>query len=275
MAKTDHRLPAAARHPAGLAAAGRTGPAGTRSSRPGWRALWAGTIRWRWRHGRAARVPEQDPGEEAGSRHGRPRLHRAHAGEFFAALKQWLRIPSISADPARRRRRAGRSAEWLADTCGRPGSRRSRSGRRDAGQPGLPAVFAEWPAADPARADRAASTATTTCSRSTRSASGTRRRSSRPSGDGQLLARGASDDKGQVLFHAARRPARDLAATGRPPRRSRSSCSSRARRSPARRTSPTCCGRERDRLACDVSWCRDTAMWAARRAVDVHGHARA
>jgi acetylornithine deacetylase/succinyl-diaminopimelate desuccinylase-like protein len=73
-----------------------------------------------------------------------------HAPEFFGALTEWLAIPSISADPARHAD-VRRSAEWLKTyltetgfpvvevwPTGRPGSE------------GLPAVYAEWPAADPA-----------------------------------------------------------------------------------------------------------------------------
>ena len=37
-----------------------------------------------------------------------------NASAFFADLKEWLAIPSISADPARRDD-VRRSAEWLAD----------------------------------------------------------------------------------------------------------------------------------------------------------------
>src|SRR5262249_7764047 len=74
----------------------------------------------------------------------------AHADEFFAALKEWLAIPSISADPAR----AGdvrRSAPGLADSPGQAGSPVAEvweTGTPDG--PGLPAVSAHWPADDPA-----------------------------------------------------------------------------------------------------------------------------
>ena len=67
----------------------------------------------------------------------------ANASEFIDDLKQWLTIPSISADPARHGD-VGHSAAWLAGHL------------RGAGFPvaqvldtgGLPAVYAEWPAAD-------------------------------------------------------------------------------------------------------------------------------
>ena len=41
------------------------------------------------------------------------RWREEHAAEFFGALGQWLAIPSISADPARRDDVA-RSAAWLS-----------------------------------------------------------------------------------------------------------------------------------------------------------------
>ena len=68
----------------------------------------------------------------------------AHAGEFFAALKQWLTIPSISADPARSAD-VRRSAQWLADHLRATGFETAElweTGTPDS--PGLPAVFAQW-----------------------------------------------------------------------------------------------------------------------------------
>src|SRR5258707_413519 len=73
----------------------------------------------------------------------------AHAGEFFAALKQWLTIPSISADPAHSAD-VRRSAQWLADHLRGAGFETAElweTGTPD--RPGLPAVFAQWTAADP------------------------------------------------------------------------------------------------------------------------------
>ena len=77
----------------------------------------------------------------------------ANSGGFFDALKQWLAIPSISADPARHGD-VRASAEWLAArlrATGFPVAEVWETGGTDpAGGPGLPAVFAEWRSADPA-----------------------------------------------------------------------------------------------------------------------------
>src|ERR1700689_60455 len=80
------------------------------------------------------------------------------AGDFFDGLKEWLAIPSISADPAH----AGdvrASAGWLAAhprETGFPvveiwetGAAAEGGEHGQPGEPGLPAVFAHWPADDP------------------------------------------------------------------------------------------------------------------------------
>ena len=120
----------------------------------------------------------------------------ANAGEFFDSLKEWLAIPSVSADPERHAD-VRRSAEWLAGYL------------RDTGFPvaeiwetkGLPAVYAHWPAEDPGAPRvlvyghhdvQPAEPASEWDSPPFRPAER----------DGQILGRGASDDKGQVLFHA-------------------------------------------------------------------------
>src|SRR5579864_1322757 len=77
----------------------------------------------------------------------------ANSGEYFAALKRWLAIPSVSADPARRDD-VRRSARWLAArlrATGFPVAEVWETGGADGRDgAGLPAVFAQWPAADPA-----------------------------------------------------------------------------------------------------------------------------
>jgi acetylornithine deacetylase/succinyl-diaminopimelate desuccinylase-like protein len=73
-----------------------------------------------------------------------------NAGSFSDDLKQWLRIPSISADPARHPD-VRASADWLAAhlrATGFPEVEIWETGTPES--PGLPSVFACWPAADPA-----------------------------------------------------------------------------------------------------------------------------
>src|SRR5262249_9773148 len=73
-----------------------------------------------------------------------------NAGSFFDDLKEWLRIPSISADPARHPD-VRASADWLAAylrATGFPEVEIWETGTPES--PGLPSVFAYWPAADPA-----------------------------------------------------------------------------------------------------------------------------
>ena len=117
------------------------------------------------------------------------------AAEFSLSLRDWLSIPSVSADPACHGE-VRRSAEWLASylkEAGFPVTEVWETG-------GLPAVYAHWPAADPAAprvlvyghhdvqpADLA---------------DGWDHEPFQPlERDGRIFGRGASDDKGQVLFH--------------------------------------------------------------------------
>jgi len=73
----------------------------------------------------------------------------SRAREFIDDLKQWLAIPSISADPGHHED-VRRSAEWLARRLRSIGFPVAEVG--ESSPEGLPAVFAEWPAADPAAA---------------------------------------------------------------------------------------------------------------------------
>src|SRR6266516_3277078 len=134
------------------------------------------------------------------------------ADGFFEDLRQWLAIPSISADPGHHQD-VRASAGWLAAqlrATGFPEVEIWETGR--AGSPGLPAVFACWPAADPA--------APTVCVYGHHDVQPVEPLSEwdhppfEPAEqDGILLGRGASDDKGQVLLHTLGLSA-SLAAAG-------------------------------------------------------------
>jgi acetylornithine deacetylase/succinyl-diaminopimelate desuccinylase-like protein len=184
-----------------------------------------------------------------------------HSGEFFAALKQWLTIPSISADPAHSDD-VRRSARWLADhlrQAGFPTAEVWETGTPAA--PGLPAVFAEWPAADPA-----ARTVLVYGHHDVQPVEPLDEWHSPPFEpvelDGQLLARGASDDKGQVLFHAlglaAWLAAHDASA---PPVTIKLIVE--GEEESGSDNFADLLRRERERLSCDVVVVSDTTMWAA------------
>lgn len=185
----------------------------------------------------------------------------AHAAEFFAALKQWLTIPSISADPARHDD-VRRSAQWLAAhlrETGFPVTEVWETGSGD--EPGLPAVFAQWPAADPA-----APVVLIYGHHDVQPVEPLSEWDSPPfepiERDGQLLARGASDDKGQVLFHALGTSAW-LAAHGASAPPVTLKLIVEGEEESGSPHFADLLRRERDRLACDVIVVSDTTMWAA------------
>jgi acetylornithine deacetylase/succinyl-diaminopimelate desuccinylase-like protein len=77
----------------------------------------------------------------------------AHKTAFLDDLADWLRIPSVSADPDRSAD-VRRSAEWLAAALTRTGFPvteiwDTRTVASPGGPPGAPAVYAEWPSGDP------------------------------------------------------------------------------------------------------------------------------
>ncbi|NGN68378.1 dipeptidase [Streptomyces sp. A7024] len=182
----------------------------------------------------------------------------AHRDGFLGELAEWIRIPSVSADPER----AGdvrRSAEWLAAKL------------RETGFPvaevwetaGLPAVFAEWRAAEPdaptvlvyghhdvqpaARAD------------------GWRTEpfEATPSDDGaRLYGRGAADDKGQVFFHTLGLKAH-LHATGRSAPAVHLKLLIEGEEESGSPNFPALLHERADRLAADTVIVSDTGMWAA------------
>jgi acetylornithine deacetylase/succinyl-diaminopimelate desuccinylase-like protein len=183
------------------------------------------------------------------------RYVQEHHQDFLDRLLEWLRIPSISADPER----AGdvrRSAEWLADAL------------RDVGfptveiwdTPGAPAVFAEWPAAD---ADAPA--VVVYGHHDVQPVDPEELWESAPfdpklRGD-ELFGRGSADDKGQVAFHLLGLEAL-LATSGRnaPPVTLRFVIEGEEESgSPHFRA---LLEERRDRLGCDVVVVSDTGMWS-------------
>jgi acetylornithine deacetylase/succinyl-diaminopimelate desuccinylase-like protein len=182
----------------------------------------------------------------------------AHAREFIDDLKQWLAIPSISADPAHHGD-VRRSAEWLAAHL------------RSIGFPvaevwettpdGLPAVFAEWPAADPA-----APKVLVYGHHDVQPVEPLEEWDSPPfepaERGGLLLGRGASDDKGNVFFHSLGiRACLAVSRAEKPPVTIKVIVEGEEESG-----SPHFAGllrRERERLACDVIVVSDTGMWAA------------
>ncbi|MEU1016916.1 dipeptidase [Streptomyces sp. NPDC005900] len=131
-----------------------------------------------------------------------------HRAAFLDDLAEWLRIPSVSAQPDH----AGdvrRSAEWLAAALKETGFPTAEVWQT----PGAPAVFAEWPSDDPQ-----APTVLVYGHHDVQPAAcedGWTTDPFEPVVQGNRLhARGAADDKGQVFFHTLGVRAH-LAATGR------------------------------------------------------------
>ncbi|MEU2429495.1 dipeptidase [Streptomyces sp. NPDC007861] len=131
-----------------------------------------------------------------------------HRAAFLDDLAEWLRIPSVSAQPEHAAD-VRRSAEWLAVKLKETGFPATEVWETA----GAPAVFAEWPSGDPD-----APTVLVYGHHDVQPAA-------REDGwhtdpfepvvtDGRMYARGAADDKGQVFFHTLGVRAH-LAATGR------------------------------------------------------------
>ncbi|MBT2506253.1 dipeptidase [Streptomyces sp. ISL-98] len=131
-----------------------------------------------------------------------------HREAFLGDLSDWLRIPSVSAQPDHAED-VWRSADWLCVKLKETGFPVTEIWPTD----GAPAVFAEWPSGDPA-----APTVLVYGHHDVQPAA-------RQDGwhtdpfepeivEGRLYARGAADDKGQVFFHTLGVRAH-LAATGR------------------------------------------------------------
>jgi acetylornithine deacetylase/succinyl-diaminopimelate desuccinylase-like protein len=132
----------------------------------------------------------------------------SHKDELLSDLDAWLRIPGISAIPAHHPD-VQRSAEWFADAARAAGFPTVEIWPTD----GLPAVYAEWPSDD---AD--APTVLVYGHHDVQPVDPLdlwHTAPFEPTVDGGVLrARGASDDKGQLLFHLLGLRAH-LAATAR------------------------------------------------------------
>lgn len=184
-----------------------------------------------------------------------------HAPEFFASLSQWLAIPSISADPAHRGD-VDRSAQWLKtylQGTGFPSVEVWPTG--ESASPGLPAVFAEWPASDPS-----APVVLIYGHHDVQPVEPLDEWDSPPfepvQRDGLLLARGSSDDKGQVLFHALGLQASLAASRATAPPVTLKLLIEGEEESGSTHFADLLRAR-RDRLSCDVIVVSDTTMWAA------------
>lgn len=131
-----------------------------------------------------------------------------HRAAFLDDLAEWLRIPSVSAQPDHAAD-VRRSADWLAAKLRETGFPTVEVWAT----PGAPAVFAEWPADDPA-----APTVLVYGHHDVQPAAREDGWDSDPFEPvvrgNRLHARGAADDKGQVFFHTLGVRAH-LAVTGR------------------------------------------------------------
>jgi len=181
----------------------------------------------------------------------------AHRGELLADLDEWLRIPGISAQPDRHAD-VRRSAEWFAGAARRTGFPVVEVW--DDG-PWLPAVFAAWPSA--------AADAPTVLVYGHHDVQPVdplelwQTDPFEPTVDGDLLrARGASDDKGQLLFHLLGLKAH-LAVTGRASPAVNLKFVIEGEEESGSPHFEELLARHRDRLGCDVVVVTDTGMVAA------------
>jgi acetylornithine deacetylase/succinyl-diaminopimelate desuccinylase-like protein len=119
----------------------------------------------------------------------------AHAAEFSAALREWLAIPSVSADPAHHGD-VRRSAQWLVGYLKETGFPQAEVWETK----GLPAVYAHWPAINP-NAPKVLIYGHHDVQPAAIEDGWDYEPFQPQERDGKIFGRGASDDKGQVLFH--------------------------------------------------------------------------
>jgi acetylornithine deacetylase/succinyl-diaminopimelate desuccinylase-like protein len=180
----------------------------------------------------------------------------AHKDDLLTDLDQWLRIPGISAQPDRHPDVA-RSAQWFADAARRTGFPTVEVW--DEG-PWLPAVYAEWPSSD-----SEAPTVLVYAHHDVQPVDPLELWFTDPfdpTVDGDVLrARGASDDKGQLLFHLLGLRAH-LAATGRADPAVTLKFIVEGEEESGSPHFEELLAKYRDRLACDVVVVTDTGMIA-------------
>ncbi|MFD7613365.1 dipeptidase [Streptomyces sp. NPDC059828] len=192
----------------------------------------------------------------------RTHIHR-HREAFLDDLAEWLRIPSVSAQPEHDGD-VRRSAEWLAAKLKETGFPAAEVWEvppaTPEAAPGAPAVFAEWPSDDPN-----APTVLVYGHHDVQPAA-------REDGwhtdpfepvvkDGRMYARGAADDKGQVFFHTLGVRAH-LAATGRTAPAVHLKLLVEGEEESGSPHFRALVERHRDRLAADVVIVSDTGMWS-------------
>ncbi|MEU2510407.1 dipeptidase [Streptomyces syringium] len=178
-----------------------------------------------------------------------------HRAAFLDDLVEWLRIPSVSADPGRAAD-VRRSADWLAAKLTETGFPTAEVWETD----GAPAVYAEWPSGD-----EGAPTVLVYGHHDVQPAAVEDGWHTEPFEpvvkDGRLYARGAADDKGQVFFHTLGVRAH-LAATGRTAPAVNLKLLIEGEEESGSAHFPDLVRAHADRLACDAVIVSDTGMWS-------------
>ncbi|MGI5480815.1 dipeptidase [Streptomyces lavendofoliae] len=178
-----------------------------------------------------------------------------HRAAFLDDLVEWLRIPSVSAQPAHAPD-VRRSAEWLTAKLRETGFPVAEVWETD----GAPAVYAEWPSGDPD-----APTVLVYGHHDVQPAAREDGWETDPFDPvvrgGRLYARGAADDKGQVFFHTLGVRAH-LALTGRSAPAVHLKLLVEGEEESGSPHFRALVERHRDRLAADAVVVSDTGMWS-------------
>ncbi|WP_415951073.1 dipeptidase [Streptomyces sp. KLOTTS4A1] len=178
-----------------------------------------------------------------------------HRAAFLDELADWLRIPSVSAQPEHADD-VRRSAEWLAAKLKETGFPTTEVWETA----GAPAVFADWPSEDPE-----APTVLVYGHHDVQPAAREDGWETEPfepviKGD-RLYARGAADDKGQVFFHTLGLRAH-LASTGRTSPAVHLKLLVEGEEESGSPNFRTLVEQHRERLAADAVIVSDTGMWS-------------